>query len=188
MRSVLLKIATFCVLLASHSAFAGVGFNVGGGLPYTSQFGVNWFISDQFSAEVSFNQLSLSSGTASLSMTKPEIGIKWHMFKGSFFLGLALGQFTLESVGTDPVSSLEAKAEITATAMTVTMGWLWSISDGGFFWGLDFGYQSPSGVDTTITGPLSPGDTAYDDAEELANDMGDTALPLFTFLRLGYMF
>ena len=95
---------------------------------------------------------------------------------------------SLEATGPDATTSLTATVKITATTLTTSMGWLWGFSDGGFFGGVDFGYQSPMSPETTITSDLSTTDEAYKDAVEQGDKLGETGIPLFTFLRIGYLF
>ena len=178
----------FFTIFTCSQSFAGFGVNVGAGFPYVTSGGINYMISDQWSAELSYNMLSIDVDLASVSMTKPEVAIKWHPFSGSFFVGLGLGQLSLEATGKDLTTSLTATVKITAMTLTTSMGWLWGFSDGGFFGGLDFGYQSPMSPETTITSDLPTTDEAYKDAVEQGDKLGETGIPLFTFLRIGYLF
>lgn len=175
--------------LASAASGSSFGFNLGGGFPYTSQFGLNYVVTSGFSMELGYNSVTISSGTASGSLTKPELVLKWHPFSGSFFLGLGLGQESLSVSATDVLTSLTAKATVSALTVTPSLGWMWGMGDKGLFVGVDMGFQSPSGASTTVEAPgLTSADQAYQDAEKAANDFGTIALPVFTMLRLGYLF
>lgn len=177
-------------LFVSSSAWGGnFGFVMGTGLPFTSQFGLSYLTgSKSLSFDLMYNSFKLTSGLANVSMTKPELMAKWHPFAGSFYLGVGVGQFTLSADATDALTSLTAKVTVTSLAVTPTMGWAWGISNGGFFMGLDFGYQSPSGAKTEIESLLPTTDQAYIDAVEQGNKLGETALPVFSFLKFGYLF
>ena len=96
---------------------------------------------------------------------------------------------TMTAEATDTVTSQTVEIEVKAQTITTSMGWMWGADDGGFYGGMDFGYQSPSSPETTITDPF--GDTtseAYQDAEDQADKLGETALPLFTLLKIGFLF
>ncbi len=187
------KVIFAALILSGSVSFAGggshFGFNAGTGIPYTTQFGINYVgDSNTFSAELSYNTITITSGLSSASLTKPEFMMKWHPFSGAFFLGLGLGQQTLTGSATDSATGQKAKVEVVSKTLTPTIGWMWGVVDGGLFGGLDFGMQSPSGAETTITSILPSTNQAYQDAVKQGNDLGSTGFPVFTLLRVGYLF
>lgn len=184
-----LKYFAGLLVVFASSAYADFGFNVGTGLPYTSIYGLNYHSpSRKFGAELSYNTINISAGLAKVSLTKPELQLKWHPFGGSFFAGLGIGQLTMSATGTDAQTGLTAKVTVTAMTLTPTVGWMWGVSDGGLFLGMDFGFQMPSGATTTIESVLPSTEQAYIDAVNQGNTLGSAAFPVFTLLRLGYLF
>ena len=81
-----LRMLVFVTLsFSAHYAKAGLGINLGIGLPFVQQYGLDYKMSDKFSAEVLVNGLDLSLGEAGVEMSKTEIGLKYHPFGGAFF-------------------------------------------------------------------------------------------------------
>jgi hypothetical protein len=90
---------------------------------------------------------------------------------------------------------IESKVEVKSNVLTTQAGWMWGMANGGLFFGIDFGFQNPSGAKTTIT---TNADTAIEattdyqtlltDTAEQANKYGNTGFATFTFFRLGYLF
>lgn len=174
---------------ASAAGGSHFGFNAGFGLPYTTQLGINYVASSgMFGVDLSYNMISLSSGLATASLTKPEVMPKWYPFGGALFIGVGIGQQTLSASATDAATGATAKVEVTSMTLTPTLGWLWGKSDGGIIFGFDFGLQQPSGAKTTITSSLPTTNRAYLDAVDQGNTLGNTSFPVFTLLRLGYLF
>lgn len=174
------------------------GFNVGTGLPYLSQAGLNYaHSSGMFSAEIGYGAFNLSVDDVGVSLTKTELSLRWHPFAGAFYLGAGIGQQTLSSKATDTISgqSIEAKLDVTSSVLTPQMGWQWGVADRGFWVGLDFGMQSPSGAKSTLTTNADSTIQATaeyqkmkTDTEDQGQKFGEASLPVFSFLRLGYLF
>jgi hypothetical protein len=204
-----LKMIFLLICLTSPFAHAAggshLGFNVGFGLPYTSQYGLNYVTaSNRFSFSLGYNALNLSvdsttvsstggtvtssTTTTTLALTKPEFMIKWHPFMGAFFLGVGFGQQTLLVSGKESLTGETAELKVTSTTITPTLGWMWGMTDGGFFGGMDFGSQIPSGVTTTVTTTLPETNQTYIDAKEQGDKFGNASLGLLTLLRIGYLF
>lgn len=188
-------LVVFTLLMGSSAFGAGgtmFGLYGGSGIPYLTQFGLNYVSSSHmFSVDLSYNSLSLTSGLASVSMTKPEVLLKYHPWGGSFFVGVGLGQTTFSGEATDLTTSLKVKAEVKATSITPTIGWMWGMGDGGLYYGLDVGYQTLSSPKTTFTydtSSITTTDTAYTDVSKQVTDVGEASLPLFSFIKLGYLF
>ena len=178
------------VICLTPSLWAGsFGLNVGLGAPYLTQFGVNYVsASNKYSADINYGTITLNSGLSKASLSKPEVNLKWHPFAGAFFLGLGIGQQTLSAEATDVVTGQTAKVEVTSIAVTPNLGFMWGLKNQGFFIGIDAGFQNPLSPSTTITSALPTTDPAYIDAETQAKDLGETAFPVFTFVRIGYLF
>jgi hypothetical protein len=174
------------------------GFNVGIGFPYLTMAGLNYVHSSGlFSVELGYNKLNLTSNDVSIGMTKTEASVRWHPFFGSFYVGLGLGNQSLSGTSKETISgqSVEAKIEITSKTMTPQIGWMWGAGDGGFFGGIDFGFQSPSGATSTLTTNADAAVKATADYQKLEADvrdqgkkLGEIGIPTMTLVRLGYLF
>ena len=185
-----LAVNLWTAMTVSHAASGrgSFGINVGAGIPFLSQAGINYFFSDRFSLNLGYNNLSLTADTTSVSLTMPELLLNWHPFSGSFYLGVGAGQETLTAKGTD--TTLGETAEIKIEAMTTLgrLGWMWGAGDGGFWFGIDMTMVSPSGAKTTITSTLPTTNQTYIDAVEQGDKFGSTSYTNLTFFRLGYLF
>lgn len=175
-------------LTFATNAQAAFGINAGTGIPYLSQVGLDWTLASKtWGFQFEYNILSLSTGLASASLTKPEIMAKWHPMQGSFFLGLGIGQQVLSSKATDATTGQTAEVSVTSMALTPTLGWMWGSGDGGLWFGLDFGMVMPSGATVTITSALPDTNQAYIDARNQGRTLGETQYTAFG-LKLGYLF
>lgn len=192
MKRLLQSAALILVLGASAPALAkngGFGFHLGTGLPYLSQAGLVYMMSgSKFSAELNYNAFAIKAGLAEISLTKPELRLNWHPFAGSFFVGLGVGQQTLAITAAEPTTGETAKVSVAGTALTPTIGWMWGVANGGFFAGLDFGQQMPSGATVKVESALPETNQAYIDVKEQGQKFGETGFAVFTLLRLGYVF
>lgn len=170
---------------ASGSAF---GFNVAMGTPFLQQAGLNYQFSDKFGMSLGYNILDLTIGTAGLKLTMPELMFGYHPFGGSYFLAAGVGQEALK-ISSSTTSGQTVAIDVTAMTTIVKTGWMWGISNGGFWFGMDVAYIMPSSPSTTITAPGVPTtDTAYTDAQDSAKKFGETAYMNITFARLGWLF
>ena len=187
-----LKIILLAFFLCfSPRTFAGnYGLNIGLGVPYLTQFGINYVdLPKNLSAEVRLNFFfTISAGIASVRLTKPEVNVKWHPFTSSFFLGIGLGHQIATATATEPSSGAGVKYSVSSSVATTTLGWLWGISDVGLFGGVDVSYQNPYHVYTTIDTAIPADDTAYTDAREAGEKFGNLGLPLITLIRIGYLY
>lgn len=198
MKLLLITLFTLTSSLASAAGGSMFGFNAGFGLPYLSQFGVNYVHSShQFSAELSYNTFGISVGSVGVGMSKAEVSLRWHPFGGSYFVGAGLGKQTMYAKGTEIISgqSVETKIDVSSNALTPMMGWMWGMGDGGFYAGLDFGFQNPSGAVATITTNADASIQATPEYQQLITETadqskkyGETGFVTLTFLRLGYLF
>jgi len=188
MMNYVLRMLVFVTLsFSAHYANAGLGINLGIGLPFVQQYGLDYKMSDKFSAEVLVNGLDLSLGEAGVEMSKTEIGLKYHPFGGAFFLGLAYGNFNTTATATQSGNQVEAKVE--GSALTTKLGWMWGVANDGFYFGMDIGYQSPMGTSTDIdAGGVPTSSEEYQDAKEAAEKYGESGTVNLTFFRIGYLF
>lgn len=174
------------------------GFNASLGMPVPTSFGLNYVHSSGlFSAEAATGSLSIAVSDVSVAFTRTELILRYHPFAGSFFVGAGFGQMKLSAEQSETISggTVRAKIDLTANTLTPTLGWMWGIADGGFFAGLDFGMQSPSGgegkldtnADASVQATQEYQDlvTAVDDQ---AKKFGELSLPVVTLLRIGYLF
>ena len=173
-------------IINAQKAQAQYGANVGIGLPYATQLGVNYVLSDEWTFNANYNNLSMDIGDAGVDLTMPEFMANWHPFQGSFYLGLGLGLQSFEA--SSSVNGISASANVDSTVAIAKLGWMWGISDGGFWGGMDVAYVNPLGSSVDIKGAGNPGDASYDDVEDAANTFAETAYLNITFLRLGYIF
>lgn len=192
------------MLFVSSFSFAGgsmYGANFGMGIPYLSQVGLNYIHpSKYFSSELSYNRFNMSvedGSTLTVDLTKIEFALRWHPFAGSFYVGVGVGNQTLVVKATEFIlaNTVESKAEVKSNLITPQFGWLWGMSDGGLFGGIDFSLHSPSSPKTTFTtnaDSTEQATQAYQDLERDVNEEGDkfgeTSYISFTFLRIGYLF
>ncbi len=191
MKSTSVRFLTILILFLGLKGHGATGFGISGGigLPYITQFGVDYHLNEMFSAHFNYNNLDLSVDTAKLKLTMPELLVYFHPFSGSFFIGGGLGQETLKSSARDSTTNLEASIEVKATTTIIKTGWVWGTDDGGFFGGLDYSYIMPSGASSTITAPGVPTTSKeYQDAVDAADKFGSTAYGNLTFLKIGYLF
>ena len=177
------------MVIAPMATAASYGVNYGFGLPYVFQLGGNYVdLDNNFSAELRLNFFTVSAGVASVRLTKPEVNVKWHPFQGAFFLGLGLGHQIATVSASEPSSGAGVKFSVSSTVATTSLGWMWGITSPGLFGGLDFGWQNPYHVYTTVDSDIPSNDNAYEDAEDAARKFGELGLPLFTLFRIGWLF
>lgn len=170
-------------------ARAEVGVHLGMGVPFLSQIGLDITLNPSWTVTIGNNNLSLSSGEASVDLSMPQVLVNWHPFAGSFYLGAGVGRETLTVEATDTLLNASAKAEVTANTALARLGWMWGKDNGGFWFGIDLTFVSPSGgeVDVETTG-FTATDEEYQDVEEAGEQFGKTAYTNITFFRLGYLF
>ncbi len=191
MRLISLSIFTIALSLFANLSYAksGFGLNVGAGIPFLMQGGINYRMSDTLGFSAAYNILDVNVGTASVDLTMPEVLVHYHPFKGAFFIGAGIGQESLKVSATDLLTSLQTSAEVTAMTGIVKTGWMWGATSEGFWFGVDISYISPFSPTTTITAPGVPTTSQeYLDVVDAANQFGETGYINFTFARLGYIF
>ena len=171
------------------SSSGGLGINVGAGLPFLTQAGINYVASQRFSFSLGYNLLSLDNGLASVKLSMPELLVHYHPFSGAFFIASGVGQESLEATSSD-TSGNSVTLKVDASTFIGKLGWMWGAANGGFWFGIDYSFVSPSGGDPeiTTTGSIATTSQSYLDVVEAGSDFGDTAYGNLTFLRFGYLF
>lgn len=108
-----------------------------------------------------------------------------------------MGNQTIYAQQTQTISSIPVtlKVDIKSTYTIPHIGWMWGVKDGGFFYSMELGMQSPSGVKTTLTtdaDPLIKATQDYQDLEKEVTDTGDkigkVGLPFLTLVKMGWLF
>lgn len=184
-----LFLAMVLCLVATTNSRAEIGVNVGLGLPFVQQFGLNMTMGPNWSANLGYNKLSLSTGEATADLTMPEVMMNWHPFGGAFFMGLGLGQETLVSEASDSDTGVTAKGEVTAMTTIAKLGWMWGKANGGFWFGMDLAFISPSGAEEEFsTTGGTPSAESEKDVRDSLKTFGETAFTNITFARFGYLF
>ncbi len=195
-----IKIFLFALLLTGSLAHAeeggggggggmGVGLNLGIGLPFLSQYGVNVRLNNKFGISAGYGVLDIDVDEANLKLDMPEALLNYHPFGGSFYLGLGLGKEKLEVTATESTTSTKISIEVEAMTTLARLGWMWGVSDGGFWFGMDVTYIKPNSPEKTSSAPGVPtSDPNYQDADEAADDFGKSAYANFTFARFGWVF
>lgn len=106
-------------------------------------------------------------------------------WKGRFYLGAALGQRSFLAKATDSLSGQEAKVEVKSTYLAPELGWRF-VWGGGFFMGIDLGYQIILSPKTTLTAPAAVDPTTRKDVEDAGREIGKIGLPILSLLQLGF--
>ncbi len=112
---------------------------------------------------------------------------RWFPFRGSFYLGAALGSRTFKASVRDETSGALAKAEVTSTYLAPELGWRW-IWSSGFFLGMDLGYQIILSNKLTFDLPILVPAEDRKDVQDAANDLGKIGFPIVSLLQLGWYF
>lgn len=181
-------LALFASAAQAAPSGGGFGLNVGLGAPFLSQAGLNYQFNNSFGMSVGYNLFDIKIGDASLKLSMPELLFNYHPFAGAFFIGGGLGQEKLEVksgvIGVDQVS-----IDVEAMTTIAKLGWMWGKDNGGFWFGMDVAFVSPSGAKQTITAPGVPvTDQSYIDAVDAAEKFGKTSYMNLTFARFGWLF
>lgn len=197
---VLMTTLSLCLSITAKAASSHhmVGISAGAGVPFPTQYSINYVHpSNKFSADINYNDISISVSNISVALKKTDLGLQWHPFAGSFYLGLNYGPQTLTAKSTDTISSIEVTStvEVKSDTLTSHIGWMWGMADGGFFAGMDFGFESPSNAQTTLTTDADAAVQATPEYAALEADVqkqgkafGETGFAVMTLLKIGYLF
>lgn len=187
-KSVILVLVLSLPLTSNAAGGGSYGFNVAISTPFLTQYGLNYVnTSKNFSAEIAHSALTLSSLDFVISGQSNTLILRWHPFNGSFFLGAGVGQKIVSSEFNQAISATDSqtKLEITATTLTPTLGWMWGISDGGFFGGFDVGYQTHLSTKSNTTSTV---DSSIKVTADEIEKLGKLGFPVITLLKIGYLF
>lgn len=189
MKKLVLSLMAVILFLPPKTAKADLGFNLGMGIPFVSQFGVDLTMGDNFTLSVGHNNLNLSSDAAEVDLSMQNIILNWHPFGGVFYIGGGVGKETLTAKAEDKALNASAEAEVTANVALARVGWMWGKMNSGFWFGMDITYISPSGGDVKIkTTGFTATDQEYQDVKDAGEAFGETAYTNFTFARFGWLF
>lgn len=165
------------------------------GFPHPFEAGLEVKYKDLFSGGIMYGFLpTLTFSSIKVKMTALDGRLRWHPFRGSFFMGAAYGTQTLTASKSDSISGVpvEVKIELKTSYLTPQLGWRWEW-ESGFFLGLDLGYQLNSNAKTTLTSNVPAALTGVaqytklsKDVSDKGNDIGNTNIPWFTLLHLGF--
>ena len=168
------------------------------GFPHPVSAGLNYVHSSKlFSAELSAGAYNATISDVKVGISNTEIALRYHPFAGSFYVGALAGNQKITAEKTEVISavSVDAKVEVKSNYITPHLGWMWGMSDGGFFASMELGYQSPSSVKTDFTNnaPTAVQSTQeYLDLEKEVKDecdkFGKIGLPHVVLLKLGWLF
>lgn len=185
MKKILLSMVV-CLIMTTN-AKAEVGFNIGLGIPFVNQYGVNLTMGPKWSADVSYNKLNLSTGISSVKLTMPALMLNFHPMSGAFFIGLGVGQETLVTEAREDGVSL--KGELSTMTTIAKLGWMWGKANGGFWFGMDLAFISPSGDegDITVSGGVADAED-LEDVQDALDQFGSTSYTNITFAKFGWLF
>lgn len=120
--------------------------------------------------------------------------------RGAFFAGVSFGSQTLSGSKTQKITysgqskNVTADIDVKTKFLTPHLGWRW-VWNSGFFLGLELGVQLASSASTafdTDAPTLAKATDEYKKLEKDVKDVGDkfgnTSLPYFSFLTLGWYF
>lgn len=174
------------------------GLNASLGLPHPLNIGLDYIHSSKiFSVGLAAGSFSLKQDGAEVGIGNSDVALRWHPFMGSFYIGALLGQQKIVGKKTETISgqSITAEIEIKSGYTTPVLGWMWGSSNGGFFAGMELGYQSPSGVKSSLTTNADNTIKATQeykdlekDARDAADKIGNTSLPHIALLKIGWLF
>lgn len=174
------------------------GLSAGVGLPHPLNVGLEYVHSSKlFSVGASTGSFSHTQDGAKLGIGNSDLALRWHPFRGSFYLGALFGEQKITGEKTEVISSqsITAEVEVTSAYSTPVLGWMWGAGNGGFYASMEFGYQSPSGVKSklvTNADSIIRATPEYADLEkdvtDAANDIGNMSLPHVVLLKLGWLF
>lgn len=112
---------------------------------------------------------------------------KVYPFRGSFFLGAAVGRRVLTAKKRDfdgqTFQSIDARLDVTTTFVAPEIGWRW-VWGRGFFMGMELAWQFPLSNRVTLS-PGTMSDSVRGDLEDI-RDVARRGLPSLGLLQLGW--
>ncbi|MBX3039486.1 MAG: hypothetical protein KF789_02110 [Bdellovibrionaceae bacterium] len=175
------------------------GFHGGVEIPHPINYGLNYVHSSGlFSAEISTGSFKHKIDDVDAKLENIELGLRWHPWSGSFFVGMLLGQHTVTATKTESITGfgdVTGTAKVKADYLTPHVGWMWGMEGGGFFGGFEIGYQSPmnSTVEYNDNAPtaatLLPEYNRFrKDVQDEGKKYGKMGLPYLALLKIGWLF
>jgi hypothetical protein len=128
-------------------------------------------------------------GEASASWLDWSFGARYYPWRARFYLGAAVGSRTFAASATDSSTGVDrkAKADVTSFYLAPELGWKF-VWDGGFFMGIDLGYQIIVSKKVTLDIPGGIDPKKSKDVTDAADNVGKIGLPVLTLLQVGYFF
>lgn len=174
------------------------GLHAAVGVPHPISYGLNYIHSSRmFSVELNMGSFGGSSSDVKFNLTNTEIGLRWHPFAGTLFVGALYGNQTVTAEKTEAINlfgNVTGKATVKANYLTPIVGWLWGMN-GGFFASFEVGYQTPSSVTVdftsdapTLAQATNDYKTLESDVRKQGKDLGEISLPHLILLKVGYTF
>jgi len=170
------------------------------GVPHPLSFGLDFLTETKLiEVNLNFGFFGATVSGVSVSMTNTELGLLYHPFAGSFFVGALIGQQNLKAKNSSVIlgiTNVNVEANIKTNYLTPEVGWHWQWSS-GLNLGFEMGAQVPTSSQSDLsTNAASLGvDTANStytafekDVKDTADKIGKLTLPYFTILRIGWMF
>lgn len=174
------------------------GLHAAVGLPHPLSAGLNYVHSSKiFSVEANVGSYKMTVDDVDAKLSNMEVGVRWHPFMGSFFLGALFGNHTIDAEKTEVINgqSITAKAQVKSSYLSPHFGWMWGMASSGFFMSMDFGVMNPSGATATFESNADAAIQATSDYQKLETDvvdqgekLGKQSLPMWTMLKLGWLF
>lgn len=141
-----------------------------------------------FGASVDYGLIpDLTLRGVKMSLTEWSVGAKLYPFRGRFFLGAAYGSRTFKGSKVDHSTGtpLEAKVDVTSTYLAPGLGWRF-VQPGGFFMGIDLGWQFVVHSRTKVQAPAGVSDSDLKDVKDMGRRVGKAGLPAVGLLELGF--
>ena len=133
-----------------------------------------------------------------VKLDNSDIGIKFHPWQGSFYVGALMGSQEVSFKGVEEIKGqiVNIQGKVKSKYLTPHVGWQWRY-DSGFYMGIHLGWQISSEAKTSISAAspnlnLLENTQEYKDAkkdlEDQGNDLGNKALPSVGLFQIGWMF
>ncbi len=131
-------------------------------------------------------EFTLPSSTVSVKWSSWNVGAKVFPFRGSFFLGAALGGRSFTGKDTGTIGT--AEVTVSSTYLAPEIGWRW-VARSGLFFGMEFGWQFILSytAEGRLNGVPAPPETDKD-LHDAAKVIGEQGLPQIGLLTIGYLF
>ncbi len=131
-------------------------------------------------------EFGLPTSTLRVAWSGWNVGVKVYPFRGSFFLGAALGGRSFTGKQVDASGNWEAT--VSSTYLAPELGWRW-VARSGLFFGMEFGWQFVLSYTTEVklNGALPPS-SVNQSLHDAARFIGEQGLPHLGLFTIGYLF